>query len=154
MGTKWKHNKEWPEGYRGCTKCNKVKPLSAFHKHKECYLGVNSVCKVCREPLSKTQYQSTSIEYKLWTRAMSRAKRRGREFNIDISDIVVPERCPILNRPLIPNTEDAPSLDRIDSTKGYIKGNVRVISKRANALKNNFNYEELRNVLMYLQGEI
>lgn len=41
----------------------------------------------------------------------------------------------------------SPSLDRLDSSKGYVKGNVRVISKRANQLKNNATVEEMRMVL-------
>jgi hypothetical protein len=36
VGTKWKANQDWPEGYRGCKRCNEVKPLSEFHKHKQC----------------------------------------------------------------------------------------------------------------------
>lgn len=45
----------------------------------------------------------------------------------------------------------SPSLDRIDSSKGYVKGNVRVISARANMLKNNATVEELTLVLKDLK---
>jgi hypothetical protein len=45
------------------------------------------------------------------------------------------------------------SLDRIDSDKGYVKGNVQVISYRANMLKSNASIEELEKVLNWMKGE-
>ena len=44
----------------------------------------------------------------------------------------------------------SPSLDRIDNTKGYIKGNVKVISWRANAIKKDATLEELKALVNYL----
>src|SRR5208337_5299728 len=65
----------------------------------------------------------------------ARAKKLGWEFNLEESDIIIPDVCPILKFSLgrRGGTKDfSPSLDRIDNTKGYIKGNVQVISWRAN----------------------
>lgn len=60
--------------------------------------------------------------------ARGRAKRLGIPFNIDISDIIVPERCPIFGVEFKIGTkgdyEQTPSLDRINTLKGYVKGNV------------------------------
>lgn len=79
------------------------------------------------------------------------AKRRGLEFNLDLSDIVIPERCPVLGMVLARNTTGirkpqscSPSVDRLDSKRGYVKGNVAVISYRANRIKNDANPAELR----------
>lgn len=97
-----------------------------------------------------------STEYKegqLYTRIKSRCKRNSIEFNIDIFDIVIPSICPVLNIPIywVPgggtNQYNSPSVDRIDPTLGYTKGNIRVISCRANLLKSNATVEELTKVL-------
>jgi hypothetical protein len=80
----------------------------------------------------------------LLSRSFSRAKRLGLEFNITAEDITIPERCPVLGLKLASNSGDAsPSVDRMDSTKGYVKGNVRVISWRANNLKSDATLVEL-----------
>lgn len=69
-----------------------------------------------------------------------RAKARGMEFDLDLSDLEVPEVCPVFNVPFVlnatwANCDFSPSVDRIDSSKGYVKGNVQVISRLANCMK-------------------
>lgn len=69
---------------------------------------------------------------------------------------MVPEFCPVLGMRLEPGnglSASSPSLDRFDPEKGYTKGNVRVISARANTLKSNATPDELRKVLAYLEGK-
>ena len=87
----------------------------------------------------------------LYHAAKSRAKRKGLEFTIEYEDIVIPEICPILHTPIICSAGhgtpggkmSSPSIDRIDNDKGYIKGNVQVISHKANSMKFNASKEEL-----------
>jgi hypothetical protein len=82
-----------------------------------------------------------TAEARLLGLARSRARAAGVRFDIDVSDVVIPKRCPILDillrrgrgRP----SPASPSLDRIIPDLGYVKGNVMVISYRANMLKNN-----------------
>lgn len=135
-----------PDGHRQCTKCLAVLPYESFHKHSRCHGGYNSVCKKCRQPVSRKNHANTPREKRLWNAAKSRANKKGREFSIELSDVVIPALCPVLGIPM-----DRPSLDRIDGTKGYVKGNVRVISHRANMLKNNATIEELTLVLRDLK---
>ncbi len=72
----------------------------------------------------------------------------GYNFNITIEDIIIPEYCPYLNVKLSvdPNDKDKPfyySIDRIDNSKGYVKGNVQIISLKANMMKNKSTEQEL-----------
>lgn len=89
----------------------------------------------------------------LWLSARNRAREFEREFNITTEDIVIPEVCPVLGIPLKRSRQayvkpNSPSLDRIDNSRGYIKGNVCVISHRANTLKSNATLEELTLILV------
>lgn len=86
-----------------------------------------------------------------------RARKRGLPFDLQIEDIVVPDFCPVLGLPLYRNSggraqgPNSPTVDRIDPDLGYVKGNVRVISARANAIKSNATPEELLRVAVYFQ---
>jgi len=87
--------------------------------------------------------------------ARARAKKSGVEFSIEIGDIPVPRVCPVLGIPIHvgtgSQTDNSPSIDRIDPSIGYVKGNVAVISRRANRIKNDATEAELRKVLEYVR---
>ena len=134
----WQHSDE--KG-RVCVSCKDYKPYSEYHKYSKCKFGYNTVCKLCRLPKSKAQYNRQTGEYKLWHGAKTRAKRKGLDFNIDISDIIIPDNCPILKNKLL-----RPSLDRVDNSKGYVKSNIKVISYTANRIKNDLSLEEIKNL--------
>lgn len=133
---------------RICTKCGEHKPRTCFHKHKGCKGGLNSVCKVCRNPLSKAQWENKTIEYKIWHRAKSRAKKKNIEFSLCIDDIVVPKICPVLKTPI-----DVPSIDRHNPNLGYTKENIVIMSNRANILKNNGTLDEFKKIVKYLESK-
>lgn len=83
-------------------------------------------------------------------RAKQRAKRLGREFTLEVSDIRIPELCPVLGVPLVVHRgksgafPDSPALDRKDNTLGYTPDNVWVISQRANQMKGDASLAELK----------
>lgn len=85
----------------------------------------------------------------------SRAKSRGQEFTLTVEDIIIPKICPILGIPLCTSdgrADDAsPSLDRLDNTKGYVPGNVNVISWKANQIKSNATVAELRAIADWME---
>lgn len=136
-----------------CKACGVEKDLSAFHKHRACKHGFNTICKECRKNISKSQYAGQSIIYKLLHGAKSRSRLKNREFSLSEEDITLPAVCPVFGTPFVKNTEYAASLDRIDSSKGYVAGNVQVISLRANMLKNNATTQELKRIVEFVEKQ-
>lgn len=102
------------------------------------------------------QYQKNYI-YNLLSNAKRRAKLKKIPFDLIIEDISVPELCPVLGIPLVPAfgtgkiTDGSPTIDRMDHALGYIKGNVHIISNRANRIKNDATLNELEKVLEYMR---
>ena len=94
--------------------------------------------------LSKTK------SHERWENAKKRAKKFGLDFNIEVQDCEAPEYCPVLGIRLVSTnsgpSDNSPTLDRINPAKGYVKGNVVVISNRANRIKNDATVEEMRRV--------
>ena len=138
-----------------CSSCGKLKDESEFYHYKSSKDGLTHQCKQCMSEYraSKREHYKEYMAYRnhpesrMLMAAKQRAKNQGLEFNLTIDDIVIPDKCPLLEVPFVAgekgNYEYTPSLDRIDPTKGYIKGNVWVITKRANTMKNNATREEL-----------
>lgn len=97
------------------------------------------------------KWEKENPESRVLRSAKYRAKRKNIPFNLEIEDIIIPEFCPVLGLKLEKGNErknwNSPSLDRKIPALGYVKGNVRVISMRANTLKNNATSEELEKIL-------
>lgn len=78
------------------------------------------------------------------------AKRRGLEFNLDYTDLELPKYCPILGIELFYgrtnhyNKLNHATVDRIDNSKGYVKGNVIIISRLANMMKTCATIEQIQ----------
>jgi hypothetical protein len=95
------------------------------------------------------KYRENNRALVLLGQARYRAKKKGIEFNLELSDVVIPKLCPVLKIPLSAGSSSggprgcSPSLDRIDNTKGYIKGNVQVMSHKANTMKHCADNNEL-----------
>lgn len=92
----------------------------------------------------------------LLNRVKIKATREKREFNLTREDIVIPAVCPILLIPIRLNDErmnkNSVSIDRVDNSKGYIKGNVKLISLRANAHKSDMSKEDIQRLYEYVNG--
>lgn len=150
-----------------CYKCLYKKRNSYRRKEDRENSVKNYHLKRVKNPLKYREYLKDKKEYRLLNKARymlraakSRAKRKNYNFNIDISDIVIPEFCPLLGikLELVESHTNfySPSLDKIDNDKGYVKGNVRVISRKANMMKWAASKEELlnfaKNIPKYLEN--
>lgn len=109
-----------------------------------------------RKSREKSYFKNNTVKA-LLREARRRAKRKGWDFNLDDSDIVIPDRCPVfgtpitLDKPINQINPDAPSVDRIKSGMGYVKGNICVISHRANILKGSLTLEECEAIAAYIR---
>ena len=112
-----------------------------------------------KEKARREKFSSNFYERKILSRIKSKCKAKGIPFNLEPDDIVIPTHCPILGIELVCHVKgktkgynpEAASVDRIDPKKGYVKGNIRIISARANLLKNDATLDELRLVLADLE---
>ena len=96
-----------------------------------------------------TKYLHLSTpEGRLYYRLYKANRDFGYNFNLEISDIVIPEYCPYLGIKLSTDPKDKDNDnyytgDRKDSSKGYVKGNVQVVSLKANRMKHKATQEQL-----------
>jgi len=117
--------------------------------------GVNS-CGCLRGLLCHLTYKEQPG--RMFTAAKARAKRDHIPFTLIPSDIVVPEKCPILGITLTKgkgqggHCDTSPSLDQIIPGAGYTKENIQVISNRANVLKGNGTAEEHFKIARHIEG--
>lgn len=98
----------------------------------------------------RNHYKKYPEKYLYWS-IKGRASKQGLPFDLTLEDLgEVPSHCPILGIPIKRNTgglsraQDSPSVDRIIPELGYVKGNIQIISMRANVMKNDASPEQLR----------
>lgn len=156
--------------------CKLEKPKEEFHKASSALDGLNYYCKMCnklhankyriknREKIRERGLESrnNNPSKRLYHSIKNRAKKYGLEFNIEPSDIVIPEYCPLTGIKIntssgVGRNRDCPSVDRIDNTKGYVKGNIRVVSDLGNRMKSDASKAELLEfsirILRYISNE-
>lgn len=137
-----------------CGVCFETKPLSSFYKNKNAKDGHQNLCAECSLARTKSNQKAALSNCKIAISLLSakaRAKRLGLPFTIKPSDIKQPKRCPIFGMVLnyggmgrgYGAKPDAASLDRIYPEKGYVPGNVVVISWKANRAKSMLTPSEL-----------
>lgn len=148
-------NKYPKRGYEyRCKTCSRRRSLGYHEENRE------QLCKkwkINRDNLSIEQkaeiaekskmYYRQNIVKLLLHRARSRSIKKNIFCNITEEDIILPSVCPLLEIPFQYGSRHDKwltySLDRIDNTKGYVKGNVQVITYLANTMKSQATKEQL-----------
>lgn len=107
-----------------------------------------------RKPRGRKAGPVDKVVGRLLAGAKKRAQEKGLLFTLRPEDVRIPTFCPVLGLRLAAQVgkagDNSPTLDRVDPKYGYTKGNVVVMSHRANRLKADATAKELRLVLNWL----
>jgi hypothetical protein len=129
--------------HRECTKCGTIFPKTS---------KTVTLCGTC----NSERVKSSGELNKMLGRARTRATNKKLDFNLTVDDIVIPTHCPILGMPLVHKKgspgggPNSPALDRIDNSKGYVVGNILVISHLANMMKSSATEDQLIKFANYI----
>lgn len=121
--------------------------------HQDKYRAKNPAAHNARSLKSK----NSNLIRTMLSSANFRANTKGMEFSVSEADFPdgIPEVCPVLGIPIYKVggrlSDNSPTIDRVDNSKGYISGNVVIISYRANALKKDASLAELEAVVAYVK---
>lgn len=138
--------------FKTCSICSKELNLTKFNTN-------SNQCKKCLSEISKNKRLNNPAKT-TWERARARARKSGVEFTITPEDVqtVWTDICPIYHIPLKTNNQkpgpDSHSIDRIDNSKGYIPGNIAIVSMKFNSEKRNLTPEILKRMLLYIEGRL
>lgn len=150
---------------RECPECLQTKLIQDFNWYrgmgdnyrncKQCEKNVDRKVRLMMELPTDKEIRLRDPRYVLLQRSIENALTTGIEHRLKLEDIPTPGRC-IYFRTVLEYrtlTKDSPkiakysnnlaSLDRIDSGKGYVPGNVQVISYLANRMKQTATPEQL-----------
>lgn len=165
-----------------CPVCKAVKLFTEFNNNKSAKDGKQRLCRPCDNVRLKANRKAREKEYReyekeyrkskfndmefrlqgLLNASRARARQKKREHSITKQDLYdlypLDGKCPVFGFDLEWNgagfRETSPSIDRIDSSKGYTKDNIQIISWKANRLKAYATVEDLEAVLAFMkQGD-
>ena len=151
-----------------CTRCGDNKPVDQYSSdctHKD---GLKNHCKSCNKAYynsvaSRISHVNKSKEFsfeRAFKLLRKHAKERNLEFTIELRDFINrPLVCAVFNTPLKIdklsfNDDNYLTFDRVDNDRGYVKGNVELICRLANRLKNKNTLSQLKLFVAYIERHI
>ena len=144
-------NKQIKPEYK-CKYCGETDPLKFS----------NSSRTLCKECLKKQQRSLIPLEEKLYTRAKHSAMSRKLDFDLTILDVKnilegQNNKCKYSGIKFGDNFNDKytyPTIDRIDSSKGYIKDNICICTFFVNMMKNNCPVNKFKSIITDIYNNI
>jgi hypothetical protein len=148
------------DGLKRCSSCKEYKSVCEYYADKTTRDGFMAQCQGCYGRSEKERIIHLSKPWlRTFSNARSRAKKLGIPFsltkeNVQLLYSLSDGICPVLQIPMMigGDLQSVPSIDRIRPEFGYVTGNVRLISFRANSLKSNATLYELRLVCQDLES--
>ena len=135
-----------------CSLCKEKKSLDMFHKSDSAtILGITNKCISCTALSSMIK------------NAKQRCKKSGRIIDIDDYYLLKLTKglvyCPVLGIEMVFGgtgsiQDNSASIDRFDTTQGYIKGNVWIISYKANRMKSDATIDDIKKVYDYMKANM
>lgn len=146
-----------------CVNCNNFHIFTDFsNTRKKDENGQNvrrEVCKYCIYGHIATGRDSKKMHLNA---VRHRCKVKGMAFDLTLEDLEIPATCPILGIALLQKWGEgngagvfnSPSVDKIIPSLGYVKGNVQIISNRANLMKTDASIDDICNLLKYMEANL
>lgn len=151
----WRAGELTRPAYKVCPSCWKKKASRHFGIAISNAKGLSPYCKPCVRQIHR-KYRRANIADQLIRTARTRAKASGLKFNLRRGDIEIPKYCPALGIPLKVGPgvlhHNSPTLDRVECRKGYVRGNVMVVSYLANAIKRDAKPEQIMKVAVFYKN--
>ena len=153
-----------------CNKCKEYKKYNEFrevtHKNARGWKDPSgrlrySHCKNCESLDVQNRYRNKPW-IQIYSSRKKHAKKNGIPFSITQNDLKklyenIPDRCPVLGEPFERSIVGgsnrkrtySPSLDRIEPSKGYVPGNLLIISDLANRIKQDATVDQIEKVFKF-----
>ena len=151
----------WEKGpTKRCSKCNEEKSIKSFYCNNASKTKLHSSCKRCCEEKRRLYYRK-NVPKLILANAKTRALEKRLEFDLTIEDLEpLPTHCPVFGMELTyggkngrHRQDSSFSIDRKDNAKGYVRGNVAVISWLANRFKSDAEAWQLERVAAWMRGK-
>jgi hypothetical protein len=128
-----------------CSKCKETRPLELFFKQKKTKDGLQNYCKICSRKIqaendATPHGRANKLIHTMRNNKGGKRAKMEKTLTIeDITPILEAGHCQLTGLPFdfMPSDKThknshAPSLDRIDSQKGYTKENCRIVLSAVN----------------------